>query len=165
MVPLVTAHAEHLPLRSMSSVVHVFVCTYTCSHVSCQYFLLCAPVYLHLLMSVCMLRVRVCTRPLSGDPVCGALISLIHQQHMDGGVGRRRGVRGRLWERGGRGDYFSSCHLHTTPPSPSILALGSVSSWPDHCETHREKKTIFKTATCAVGGQLNHFQGDGAFKR
>lgn len=37
--------------------------------------------------------VCVCLQPLSGDPVCGALISLIHQQHMDGGAEWERGVR------------------------------------------------------------------------
>lgn len=46
-------------------------------------------------------KICVCMRPLSGDPVCGALISLIHQQHMDGGAGEKeRGVR-MVGERGG----------------------------------------------------------------
>lgn len=121
-----------------------------------------------------MCCVCVCMQPLPGDPVCRALISLIHQQHMGRGteergervVGERGGREGRV----DRGEYLFPLPFVTPPPQlihthTSILALGGVSSWPDHCKTHREEETVSKMATCAVGGQLNHLQEDTAFKQ
>lgn len=41
----------------------------------------CVPVYMHVWMQT-----------LSGELICGSLISLIHQRHMDGGVEKENGV-------------------------------------------------------------------------
>lgn len=49
---------------------------------------------------------------LSGDPICGALISLIQQQHMDREVEREMGVRVAGEERVDGGECRSSCLLH-----------------------------------------------------
>ena len=163
MVSLVTVH--------ICSVVHVFVCIHTFScflpviHIVCS----CVLAFINECVHV---KMYVCVQPLSGDTVCSALISLIHRQHMDRVAEKERGV----WmaeERGGRGDYLCSCHLlllllhhhHHTPPPLLILAHGSVCNWPDHCKTQREEETVSEMATCAVGGQLNHFQRDTAFKQ
>lgn len=71
----------------------------------------------------------------SGDPVCSALISLIQQQHMDGGVEKERGVMmvGKREGRVERGEYLSFCHLllpqqththmHTIITTPLSLLL------------------------------------------
>lgn len=42
------------------------------------------------------IQIHVCMQALSGDPICEALISLIQQQHMDGGVEKEDGVRTRV---------------------------------------------------------------------
>lgn len=161
MVSLVTVH--------ICSVVHVVVCIRMFSCFLPVFPIVCSCV-LAFINECVHVKMYVCVQPLSGDPVCSALISLIHRQHMDRVAEKERGV----WmaeERGGRGDSLCSFHLLLLllllhhPHPPSILALGSVSNWPGHCKTQREEETISEMATCAVGGQLNHFQGDSAFKQ
>lgn len=66
--------------------VYMFSCFLPLFHIVCTRVLA--------FVNQCMcVKMCVCMQPFSGDPVCGALISLIHQEHMDGGVEKERGVR------------------------------------------------------------------------
>lgn len=61
------------------------------------------------------IQIHVCIQALSGDPICEALISLIQQQHMDGGVEKEDSVRtaeerGRREGRASSGECLCFCH-------------------------------------------------------
>lgn len=64
---------------------------------------------------------------LSRDLICGALISLIHKQHMDGGVEERTAENWWQTKRTPLLLPFAPCPpVHSTDTHPSILPPGNV---------------------------------------